>query len=222
MEKSDQCLSCRECVINAQRHAPCGVSPLPVSPYPMAYIGLFRLLRQNTPKKIWKKIQRRRGHHSKRNPNEKLHYPEIVPQELFDKQRNPYEHVLHGIYRTDRDETLQTISPRVMTAAVHGPDVLARPFFPQVLSMPEVSLTEEEAIELTKKQQASRLANNRNLAVGGFARTVKHLTSLESAAEIRDELFNNLPDDSLRKMATKSVTNIRELEDLKALEKLLR
>ncbi len=48
-------------------------------------------------------------------------------------------------------------SPRIVTTALYGPNVLARNFFPDVLETPPVTLSEREALRLTIEDQRRKL-----------------------------------------------------------------
>lgn len=54
-------------------------------------------------------------------------------------------------------ETIVSTPPQIVTAITHGPDALARNFFPDVLEAPHIDMSEEEAIELTLNEQRRRM-----------------------------------------------------------------
>lgn len=110
-------------------------------------------------------------------------------------------------------ETLMSVSPRVATVAAYGPNVLLRPCVPDVLEVPQCTLSEQRLAELTQQQQARRLGSGDNLAIGGHQRTLRSLAALAAEGLEGSESL-----EPLRAMALKEVTN---LEDLEALSKLL-
>lgn len=109
-----------------------------------------------------------------------------------------------------REEVLMSVSPRIATAAAHGPNVLLRPCFPDVEEAPQWTLSEERLAELTQEQQARRLGSSDNLAIGGHQRSLQTLQTLQTHEP-------HGTDEPLRTMAIKEVTNLEDLEALSAL-----
>lgn len=83
-------------------------------------------------------------------------------------------------------EDLITPSPRITTAVALGPNVLARPYFPDVFEAPPVRLSEERAIEITQSKQVQQLAGAANMNAGGNHITIHDIKALAKLLEDYD------------------------------------
>jgi hypothetical protein len=104
---------------------------------------------------------------------------------------------------------LHSESPRAVTKAVHGIDVMLRPLPPTILSKIEPLKDCPNIDEIENKHRAIDLAKGTNLRLGGRGRSFGLLMQLKPI-EVSEELEETEP---LRAMSLKTVTNIQLLED---------
>jgi hypothetical protein len=83
-------------------------------------------------------------------------------------------------------EDLITPSPRITTAITLGPNVLARPYFPNVFEAPPIRLSEERAIEATKCKQVEQLAGAAKMNAGGNQITIDDIKAIAKLLEDYD------------------------------------
>lgn len=145
---SEQCLECCRCLqvkSGRQKGYPCQEKQKWV------FEGLLELLKRLFSKKRWRELRGRikPGTHKR----EKSSYvPERKKREMGSSGWQKAKRETQGSGREIDSE-----SPRIVTTALHGPNVLARNFFPDVLEAPPINLSEREALRLTIEDQRRKL-----------------------------------------------------------------
>jgi len=145
----EQCLQCQRCLLKKpgrQKGYPC--QPKEKAP---AFEGLLGLLRRLFSKKRWRELRGRikPGTHRRVKSGYK---PERRKRQMGSSAWQKAKRETPSCGREIDSE-----SPRIVTAAVYGPNVLARNFFPDVLEAPPVNLSEREALRLTIEDQRRKL-----------------------------------------------------------------
>ena len=143
-----QCLECSRCLLvkpGRQKGYPCQEKEKWV------FQGLLSLLQRLFSKKRWRELRGRikPGTHRR----EKSSY---VPE----RKKRQIGSSGWQIARRETEKSGREIdseSPRIVTTALYGPNVLARNFFPDVLEAPPVTLSEREALRLTIEDQRKKL-----------------------------------------------------------------
>ena len=144
----EQCLQCSRCLQvkpGRQKAYPCQ------EPEKWVFEGLLGLLKRLFSKKRWRELRGRikPGTHRR----EKSSYvPEKKKRGIGSSGWQKAKRETEGSGREIDSE-----SPRIVTLALHGPNVLARNFFPDVLEAPPVNLSEREALRLTIEDQRRKL-----------------------------------------------------------------
>lgn len=142
------CLQCSRCLSvkpGRQKSYPCHQGSFPT------FQGLLGLLKRLFTKKRWRELRGRI-----RPGTHKRYKDEYRPEK---KTRQ----IGSSGWQMARKETqscgleIQSESPRIVTSAIYGPDVLARNFFPDVLEAPLVTIDEREALRLTIEDQRNKL-----------------------------------------------------------------
>jgi|LakMenEpi13Sep09_1017268.scaffolds.fasta_scaffold09359_1 hypothetical protein len=144
----DQCVGCQRCLQRKpgkQKSYPCEEA------FRAPLLSLLELLKKLFSKKRWRELRGRMKPGTHRR--EKASYrPERVK-----RQKGP------SAWQTARRTTvpsgyeISSESPRIVTAAIYGPNAMARNFFPDVLESPRIQLTEKEALRLTIEDQRRKL-----------------------------------------------------------------
>jgi hypothetical protein len=117
------------------------------------FVGLLLMLKELFTPTRWRKLRGRikPGTHKR----QRVTYPKRPGNLGGKREASPYEKIKRE--NVPSRYTLDSTPPRIVTAAVLGPNVLARNHFPNVLDVPEINLTEEEALRLTIKDQERKL-----------------------------------------------------------------
>lgn len=145
----EECLRCSRCLQvrgGRQKGYPCQ----PKEKFPV-FEGLLGLLKRLFSKKRWRELRGRikPGTHRREKSGYK---PEKRMRQMGSsawqkaKRETP-----------DCGREIDSESPRIVTTALYGPNVLARNFFPDVLEAPPVTLSEREALRLTIEDQRRKL-----------------------------------------------------------------
>jgi hypothetical protein len=144
----EQCLQCSRCLQvkpGRQKSYPCQ------EPRRWVFEGLLGLLKRLFSKKRWRELRGR------------------IKPGTHRRERSSYalEKKKRGIgssgWQKAKRETewsgreIDSESPRIVTTALHGPNVLARNFFPDVLEAPPITLSERDALRLTIEDQRRKL-----------------------------------------------------------------
>lgn len=147
----EECLKCQRCLQvkgGRQKGYPCQEAKTLT---PWKFIGLLDLLKRLFSKKRWRELRGRikPGTHRR----EKSGYrPERKRRQMGSSGWQKAKRETEGSGREIDSE-----SPRIVTTAIYGPNVLARNFFPDVLEAPPVNLSEREALRLTIEDQRRKL-----------------------------------------------------------------
>jgi hypothetical protein len=145
----EECLGCQRCLSvkgGRQKGYPCQ----PEEKFPI-FQGLLSLLQRLFSKKRWRELRGRikPGTHRREKSGYKA-------------ERNKRQMGSSGWQKARREvvpsgREIDSESPRIVTLVVHGPNVLARNFFPDVLEAPPINLSEREALRLTIEDQRRKL-----------------------------------------------------------------
>jgi hypothetical protein len=145
----EECLGCQRCLSvkgGRQKGYPCQ----PEEKFPI-FQGLLGLLKRLFSKKRWRELRGRikPGTHRREKSGYKA---ERKKRQMGSSGWQIAKRETEGSGREIDSE-----SPRIVTLAVYGPNVLARNFFPDVLEAPPVNLSEREALRLTIEDQRRKL-----------------------------------------------------------------
>lgn len=123
-------------------------------------------------------------------------YPNIVPprdrtEGYVGKKKKKLKKRNTSLYEARREyespETIMSPSPRIVTAAKFGPNVLARPYFPEIFEAPDVNITEEEAIRLTQEEQIKQLVMKKKVPLDTLRDNFDEIARL---AQLLDDSLN--------------------------------
>lgn len=144
-----ECLLCQRCLLQRpgkQKPYPCQ----PPDRFPV-FKGLLGLLKPLFSKKRWRELRGRikPGTHKREKSN-------------YQPPRTKRQGGLSAWQEARKDTEpcgleIASDSPRIVTTAIYGPNVLARNHFPDVLEAPPVTLSEREALRLTIEDQRRKL-----------------------------------------------------------------
>lgn len=146
-----ECLECQRCM----KFAPGRKKPYPCDDgyKPPPFQGLLQMLKALFTPTRWRKLRGRMkpGTYERRKV--------IIPKpERAGRGKGLSAWQKVKMEAESSPYTLDSTPPRITTAVTLGPDALARNFFPD-LEPPTVSLTEEDALRLTIKDQERKLRN---------------------------------------------------------------
>lgn len=146
-----ECIGCQRCLSvkpGRQKGYPCQEAKTLT---PWKFEGLLELLQLLFSKKRWRELRGRikPGTHRREKSSYK---PEKKKRQMGSSAWQKARRETQSCGREIDSE-----SPRIVTTALHGPNVLARNFFPDVLEAPPVNLSEKEALRLTIEDQRRKL-----------------------------------------------------------------
>lgn len=146
-----ECIGCQRCLQEKpgrQKGYPCQEAKALT---PWKFAGLLDLLKLLFSKKRWRELRGkiRPGTHKR-------------VKSTYRPERNKRQMGSSGWQKARREvvpsgREIDSESPRIVTTALYGPNVLARNFFPDVLEAPPVTLSEREALRLTIEDQRRKL-----------------------------------------------------------------
>lgn len=145
----EECLVCQRCLQvrgGRQKGYPCQEK----AKFPV-FEGLLGLLSRLFSKKKWRELRGRikPGTHKR----EKSGYK--AEKKKRQMGSSGWQKAKRETESSGRE--IDSESPRIVTTALYGPNVLARNFFPDVLEAPPVTLSEREALRLTIEDQRRKL-----------------------------------------------------------------
>lgn len=170
---------------------------------------LFKILHKTLPNEIWKKHRRPLGYREETHKKFKLpKLPPLPPPNPDTSQTawNQAKRIVRKVLKKEPIESIMSTSPRIATAAKFGPNLLARPCFPNILETPMPTLSEEKIAALEQQRQAQKLAGTSGLYLGGRKNSIASLEAF--ANSIKYDEYNE--DEPLRTMAIREVTLIKK------------
>lgn len=173
------------------------------------YFRLFEILKRTMNRRSWSKHRRKLGYHPETHV--RIRRPKLAPAPKvnWDFSNSAWNLTRRDIRDTFADEPLEYIvstPPRIAVAEKFGPNVLARTFFPNIMEVPKVTLTSEDAERLEQERVERKLSGRGGLCLGGLQNSIDSLEKF--AKKINTDV--EFEDEPLRTMAIKEVTLIKK------------